>query len=670
MIYLDPTKFEDEFNADLHEMKTLWRPFDEYERLAANKVRTDLPANFPRVNDGSLASFLQETPMRVLAQLQTGRAKAIDRKETWLGEVASIIWANMIVPQANTQAPFLNKQQIALYRALVYGSCPIFAFFSVRDGYTGADWMVPYIKDVMWERKKHSDLDCGRGWLTVYYSELQIKNMIKAAKKANRNSENKWKADILQKVLDAGPEQRDNTTKNKNERDTSVASGGYRLITCFQRGVEAPFTTVAPSVKWAVCKETVNTNPCGDIPLINLYCYEDLANPLGRGQVELAGPTQNVLDYVTQAHMFATQVGLEPPITIGGDTTELVESSIVYSRSKKWRVGNAKVDIKDTISQIYQRFPEVYGLYKTQLMNILGVNDTTVSASAGNPNYSKTPAGIQQGQARTSAHDNYYRKRSDEAFGRLATIMLNIEMANMEGQEVVKLLEADIVRLRNSGVDIPEDDTELEIEWNDLRGKFMFYVDENSSKGQEDQETVEKLTAVIDSYGKNPQLMQVMAQAGVQFNIGEAEKQRITLMGIPNSEKIVVPIKPGTPEAEAAQQGQMPAEMVQQIVQEAIQKAKGEPKPLSESLGIKFESLTDNERAQVLAQIGIQADPNVASPTQQGLNLKAAELASKQHNESLKTALDVTKTAHQQTMDQHHATEPPAPPKQPVGAAK
>lgn len=680
MIYLQPNELKDAFIADEKEMRTLWRPFDEFERLAANKVRTDLPANFPRVNDGSLAAFLQETPMRVLAQLQTGKVRAIDRDETWLSEIASIIWANMILPQANTQAPFLNKQQIALYRALVYGSCPMFAFFSVRDGYTGTDWMVPYIRDVVWENRKHSDLDSSRGWLTTYYSELQIKNMIKAAVKEDklaheqkRQSENRWKPEILQKVLDAGPESRDNATQNKNERDTSVATGGYRLITCFQRGVEAPFNTVAPSVDYKVAKETKNINPCGDIPLLNLYCYEDLTNPLGKGQVELAGPTQNVLDYITQAHMFATQIGFQQPIRIGGDTTKLVESSLVYSPFKKWRVGDAKVDMVDTISKMYQMMPEVYGLYKTQLMNILGVNDNTVSSQAGSPTYSKTPAGVKEGQARTSAHDNYYRKRCDEAFGRLAENMINIEMANMEGQDVVKLLESDIIRLRNAGVDIPDDDSELEFEWNMLRGKFKFYVDENSSKGQEDQETVEKLTVVMQDYAKNPEMLQLMERAGVKFNLGEAEKQRITLMGIPNSEKIIVPINPNDPEAQQ-QQEQMTPEMVVQLVQEVLQAEKAnkpEEDPtikLMQALGIKYDTLSEEQKQQVLMSIGIE--PVGTSTVQQNINLKAADQAEKADSDKLHTALEVTKMAHQQEIDRHKATEPPAPPKQPVGASK
>lgn len=551
VIYLEPSELKDAFTADEKEMKSLWKSFDEYERLAAGKIRTQIPPNFPRVNDNSLMSFLQEMPMRVLAQLQTGSVKAINRNEAWVSELATIIWTNKIVPNANMQAPFLNKEQIALYRAAVYGSCPMFALFSVRDGYTGADFMIPYIRDVVWESKKYSDLDSDRVWLTSYYSENQIKDMLK--NKA-------WDAKVLQKVLDAGAEERQN--KNRSERDSSVATGGYPIITCFQKGYLAPVYSIAPLAEYKVARKTVNRNPLGDLPIANLYCYETLETLLGRGLVEMAGPTQNVLDFITQAHMFATQIGLQPPVSIRGRTETMVESSIVYAANKKWRLGEAVVEPVSMTTQVYTQMPQVYGLYKTQLMNILGYNDTTVSSSAGNPSYSKTPAGIQQGQQRTSAHDNYYRKRCDEAFGRLAKIMLNLHMANMEGQDVIKLYEKDITHLRNAGVNIPADDNELEIEWNDLRATFDFYVDENSSKVQDDEETVAKLSEVINAYANNPRLMQMMEQAGFKFNIGEAEKQRITLLGIPNSENIVV-AQPVAPPPEVPQGPPAPPSMPQ-----------------------------------------------------------------------------------------------------------
>jgi hypothetical protein len=717
MIYLDPQELEDAFIDDNKEAKQLWLPFDEYERLAANKVRADKPANYPSVNDGTLAAYLLELPMRVLAQLQTGKAKAIDSDETWLSELATIIWANMIVPHANTQAPFLSKQQTALYRAAEYGSCPLFAFFSVRDGYTGADFMVPYIKDVVWERRKHSDMDCDRAWLTTYYSDTQIKNMIARASK-DKTGENKWNAKVLQELLDAGPEERDNQTKNKNERDTSVATGGYRLITCFQRGTDAPFYTVAPNIGYKLARETSNVNPTGDMPLINLYCYENLENPLGKGLVELGRPLQNVLDFITQAHMFATQIGLEPPIELGGDLSQLVESSIVFRPSKKWRIGNATVNLKDTATRIYQAMPEVYGLYKTQLMNVLGYNDATVSADAGNPTYSKTPAGIQQGQSRASAHDNFYRKRCDEAFGRLAKIMLNLHKANMEGQGVVKLFENDIIKLRAAGLpNMPEDDNKLEVEWDDLRSKFDFYVDEGSSKGQDDDDQMQKVQQLITDVSGNPVISWYLGQDGSQLHIGEAYKQLFTYMGIKNIDRIITPLPPDQKQAAAqspfpvmdkpkvtiafddlppsAQLGALrdagisitPDTAGELQIMKQAKIGKDVPQPstdqnqhpiarMMESLQIKWTDLPEDVQQQLIPILfgGIQSTmPSPVAITQdqkqQDLNIKAAAQQENAHTNAQKTALEVVRTAHEHTMAIHNATKPPEPKKELANAA-
>ena len=61
------------------------------------------------------------------------------------------------------------------------------------------------------------------------------------------------------------------------------------------------------------CVREVNPDPTGDLPITMQYCYENLESPYGIGRIELAGPTQNVLDYMTQAHVLATQIGLQPP---------------------------------------------------------------------------------------------------------------------------------------------------------------------------------------------------------------------------------------------------------------------------------------------------------------------------------------------------------------------
>jgi len=118
MIHLKKEELHDSYFEAEKRANDWYTPFDEYERIANNKLSKRLGKNMPRVNDGSLAASLLETPMLVLPSMQPGKFISQGQKKPWLNEIANIIWRDKIVPNANTQATFFDKEQIALYRAL------------------------------------------------------------------------------------------------------------------------------------------------------------------------------------------------------------------------------------------------------------------------------------------------------------------------------------------------------------------------------------------------------------------------------------------------------------------------------------------------------------------------------------------------------------------------
>ena len=159
-----------------------WLKYDEFERLANNEVRTDLPANMPKVNDGSLAATIRKIPKRIMAKPMTGKIKAVDRDEDWVAKLASTILETRIIPNANTDAPFLSKWQTALKNACIYGSQPIYTFFTQHGTYTGADFSVPYVRNVYLEPGKISDLSSDYIFMDSYYTKLQAKRLVEKAK--------------------------------------------------------------------------------------------------------------------------------------------------------------------------------------------------------------------------------------------------------------------------------------------------------------------------------------------------------------------------------------------------------------------------------------------------------------------------------------------------------
>jgi len=554
-IYLEQSELKDAYTEAEKTHKDWIKPFDEYERLAGNKISKTLAKYMPRVNDGSLAASLIETPMNVLPSMQTGKFKAMTHKVTWLNELANIIFKTKILPNANTQASFFDKEQIALYRALKYGAQPRYNFFVSTETYTGSDWSLPYIRNLKLEPGKFSVEDCDYVFLDIYFTKLQLKKIIddakteaKDAKAEGREPDTSWNVENLQKLVDMAMTSKEMEDQNINEREKQINASGIKTTVCFQRGVGAPFTMFSKHLEdGETLRDWKNPDPTGDLPITMQYCFETLESPYGIGRIELAGPTQNVLDFMTQAHVLATQLGLMPPKKISGaiDTANL--NTIVNAPDAKWITGNAQVDVVDTTSKVYSQFGMNFGLYKSQLQTLQGRTDGSVSATSGNPEFSKTSAGVNMQEERTNAQDNYLKNKAMTASAKMIEKMMNVHMAQMKGADILDVAEDDIERLTKSGyfddnLETPEPSLgELEILYEDLKDTFKFEYD---AAPEADDEEKARWLELIDIATSNPNVMPALEMSGWKFDLGEAMKKVIAASGADGWEKVLVKIDP------------------------------------------------------------------------------------------------------------------------------
>lgn len=548
------------FEAEQKALK-YYEPFDEFERLAANKVRLDIPKNYPKVNDGSLASLLLETAMRVIPTMMTGKFTCLDRDDPWFVELVNILWRRVLVPGAESDAEFYIKLWNMGYWASVHGASAAFSYFTVRDGYRGADFSLPYIRDVYLEPGKVSDTSSNYIWLNSYFTKLDLKRIVEnagkedeLAKAENRNSNNHWDLKLLKAYVDAGPEGKSADNKNYIEhgKETDTPSL-YKLATAFHRGAGAPFKTIIPAMGNKLVRTRKNENPTGDIPITLCYAIQDLRQPYGRGRVELSGATQNVLDLLTQADVLATQIGLEPPQKIeGSNITGLKKKSIVYAPRALWTLGSAKLSTVDTSTSMYTQLSERMGRYKGNLQNGLGASDASVSSQSGDTQFSKTSRGVNYQEERRNTHDNFLGNNVRSAFRRLAQNLANIHLANMQGQEVFTLLDDEVERLRKGGWDIPEGTRKGLLVYDNLRGKLKFEPD---APGKSSDPEKEALFEIIELATKTPNLVEQLRAAGYDFNLGEAVHMYIAKLQLEHPEKIIVPIEPAGGDGEGGEDG-------------------------------------------------------------------------------------------------------------------
>lgn len=556
----------------------IWRQsYPEFERLADNDLLEDGDESLPEVNDGSLSASLFKLPKRIVSSALTGRATATDSDDAWVTELANIVWEKKIIPNANSQAPFHRKWKDAVRKAAIYGSVPLITLFVERGRYTGADFVVAQPQDVTLEPGKVSDYDSDVLFWDVYFSRSQVKDMIKRAKaeskeaRDNPNDEsfNKWSVEVLNKAYNSKEEaSRDVNDEHSNKK---VQQKGIKFCIAVQRGVDAPF-----KMFWRkeTAREWSNPDPSGDVNIHYLYCYQDFVNPYGTGIVKLAGGTQNVLDYMRKADVLATQIGLRPPVSIAGDLTNADLDSIgVYAQDAQWITGEAVVRREEISNQVYSQLPARVSMYKTSLNQLIPTGDTSIGGSdSGDPQYSKTPAGVAFQKANLSIDDEDFKDNLYMTYEAVAKSMINTHFANMQGSDLLKLTDEERDRLIQAGLEFPVDEkgnptNELEVIWDEARATFDFEINAEQNKTTDEAQQLEGLMKVMDLI-RDPATQQMLSTGQplmlgtMKLDPGELISEIINLTT--DNDKIITQVTPEEEEEQLmnAQMAEQPQEQL------------------------------------------------------------------------------------------------------------
>jgi hypothetical protein len=691
--FLKPDELKQVYTESKREAH-IWREdYPAFERLMENGLMDGMDDNLPEVNDGSLAASLFKLPKRIVSSKLSGTVKTLDSKEAWVAELAQLQWKNDIIPNANSQAPFHRKWKDAVRKAAGYGSVPLITLFLERNGKRITDFIVAQPQDVTLEPGKVSDYDSDVLFWDVYFSELQLRNMIEQAK-ADKSGDNEWNVKALQDILDGKEkEERSSLDSPKQANDLGVRPSGFKFYIAAQRGVNAPFV-MRHAGKNLTVRQWNNPDPTGDVPIHFLYCYQDFVNPYGIGIVKLAGGTQNVLDYMRQADVLATQLGLRPPIAIEGQQEMVDEDSLVYAQDAIWYTGGQKVVRQELANGVYEQLPNRMAMYKTSLNQLIPTGDTSIATGAGDPQYSKTPQGVQFQADNLSIDDEDFRDNLYVTYAAVAKSMINTHFANMEGKDLVNLSDDERDILVKAGIEFPtgpdgKATNQLEIVWDTVRAKFDFEVDPSSGVKTNDMQQVQNIKDALTTL--TPQANWYLGQDGWKLNMGELYHSLFTKMNLENVDKLLDKMT-DEEAAEAKKQpfpiidppsirltGQIPTkDMSAALAQGGVQTPPDNGEAIQEQVDVgdilKDPNTTPMEKAQIKAMAGIQPDPSgllpattdtgAAGPTPDEVALKQRELDIKQQGvdqKSSEIALAAQQQAHTQKMDVIREANQPNP---------
>lgn len=659
MAFIDPDDISTLYERSQTERHIWQEDYPAYERLMDNGLMEGLDENLPEVNDGSLAAALFKLPKRVVSKKLSGTVKAINRDEAWLSELANLQWRNEIIPNAKTQASFTRKWKDAVRKSAGYGSVPLITIPVMRDGKLTSDFIVAQPQDVSLEPGKVSDYDSDVMFWEVYLTKTQLETMIDDAKEETKESDNdgynKWDIPELERILASkDTESRSSMDTPRQENDKNVRPSGFKFCVVVQRGINAPFYMYHGDKKKTV-REWTNPDPTGDVPIHYLYCYQDLINPYGIGIVKLAGGTQNVLDYMRQADVLATQIGLRPPVAIEGQEDQVDIDSIVYAQDAIWFTGGAKVVRQELANGVYQALPGRVQMYQASLQKLIPTGDTSVSAeNSGDSTQSKTPAGVKLAVANLSIDDEDFKDNLYETYAAVAKSMINTKFANMEGEDLMKLSDDERQLLIKAGMEFPqgpdgEMSNQLEIQWDTVRANFDFEMDPENDKASDDATKLDGLTKVLELTTADPTLTQELASVGKKFNKGELLSEIIQLTT--DNDKIITDMAPEDqqlgPDGKPIDPAQLQAQQAQEQAQ-AMQDLQKENQDLKDKLAeeqqVPYKDAPEDIKRQKEIRAGYTAS-TMLSPVQETAVAKQQDTQLKADAQQHSQNMDIVREA-------------------------
>lgn len=525
--FLQPDNLGEKYQAAKDYTATLTDPFPEYERIARNRPKPNIPSEYPKTTDGTTASIIRKTGKRVVQQLPTGKIEA-DNDNDWIPIVAEFIYSTQILPYANEEYDLVQKCWNMIERGLTFGSSAIYTPFVNHGGHFTTDMTLPYWGDIFIQPGKKSGYSCDyvfiRSWWQVEDIEATIdreKKLAKSAKERGEEYEGTWDLKALESIKDKITK-KDEDAKTPGEEELNVNPEGIEVVTGFQVGVDAKFYTFHPTTgkdkedDVTVLRTKTNKDPRGKMPIDWFYADIDGANPLGRGIVDLLKGLQNLIDSDMQMYQFNRALMLAPPIVKKGSFSK---SKIVYKPHAVIDLGsdpNAMIETLKVDSSAVINYPDLYGLQKSQLLNLVSSPDTSISAEVGNPGFGKTPSAIDAQQSMISVDDNYLRKMFEACFENWSETAVNLYFAERSGVEELQLDKRTADKLRKLADEgkfdpsmLSEDD-KIMIDYDSATPLLKFRVDASTSKMKDDASQGEILTQLIQAAEKSPILAQVI----------------------------------------------------------------------------------------------------------------------------------------------------------------
>lgn len=544
-----------------------------------------------------LSNILIERAARVMGQNPTGKVQAMTKMDTGKNMLMNLLIQNYVVPNANNQRPLLVKSRMWDVYSNVYGSYGALVDYFVGKDYTGPDFTLIPIRNILPQVGKSSIHEC----------EYVFVRSVVSKKWLLERDTKYWKN--IDKLLERTQNVREDTTYDsyadtkfgKNDL-VNAERNDHEQIEIFTRYEKDRWVTFSKDGK-TIIRDIENPQKNGKLPIVVKDSFPLIDRFFGLGEFERGQSLQYALNSLVNLYLDGVKMSIFPPLKI--DLTNVVPRSIKMESAAKWIMKNGRMDAVAQMQlspQGLNTFQSTYNFLKASIMNLGGTTDTAV-AHSNDPMQGKTPQALKMQAAREASRDNWDRfmmeQALEETYDRFVDLLATRQEKPIklhlfkEELDAISKINPDVVDMFQSGKY-----GEVVIKPGDVNDtSYKFFIDAGSTAKQDEAVENEAITSTLALVLKIPGAMEQATKTGVVMvgkkviDIGEALQKFIMTSGTKNADKIIreatpdevlalqQQMQPPQPQVDPAMMAQGQAPMPQQMPQMAPQMQQPAPMP-------------------------------------------------------------------------------------------
>ena len=532
--------------------RTQW---DTWEQLFHGELKSaNTDSTKSQVFDPKLSTLLIERSYRVMAQLHTGKVKAISKNDPGASALMNLTLDKYIIPNANSQFDFLTKLRMIDLYSNIYGKFYSLVDWTVngKNGYVGPDLWLLNMRDVFPQVGSVSVLDSDEIIIRTWKPKTFFEGLAKSKKKSVDGFTNIPR--ILRKMEDTSGDKSSRDAESEGSRESKEyptaqpgPNDGYYEVLSMYEGDK--WTDMVSGGVNEVFREIDNPHDNGELPVVEKHSIPLLDDMNGMGDMERGQSMQKVVNSVWNMYLDGVKMSIFPPLMVNKDNVASM-SSITYGATRKWLVRNQINNAIQPVSlspQGIATFNNTYQAATGSLLNLAGTTDTAITKDI-EQGFGKTPQALKMQQARENTRDNADRFYMDQFTSNVIKKMVNLMSTKADGSTQIRMFQDEIEQLAEEYPEVKEmyDEKTGKLNINKKKMGSVLYdyeIVEGSSFSVDEDMQMKNLTSMIEMLTKNPQLIQEAQNRGIDINMGEMIKRVISKSGIQDWDKIVTEMK-------------------------------------------------------------------------------------------------------------------------------